>query len=168
MKNHTQNLLEKLFPGPFLKNRNCAYVWINSLKFNTVVFVVCQVGSYRKMLKISCRPLAFTSYKAFLKCKKGLELASLPHFLHDFWRNTYLVIFYSLAKFHRLVAFTSWDIGQYVYCNCLLTRLWRHAFWNQPYISNQAVFSAWPKSQDKNLNTLRTKGASKDKVMQII
>ena len=33
-------------------------------------------------------------------------------------------------KFYCLVAFTSWDIEQYVYCNCLLTRLWRHGFWN--------------------------------------
>ena len=37
-------------------------------------------------------------------------------------------------------AFTSWDIEQYVYCNSLLTRLWRHKFWNWPYISNQVVF----------------------------
>ena len=27
------------------------------------------------------------------------------------------------------MAFTSWNIGQYVYCNCLLTRLWHHKFW---------------------------------------
>ena len=27
-----------------------------------------------------------------------------------------------MTKFHCLVAFTSWDIRQYVYCNCLLTR----------------------------------------------
>ena len=25
-----------------------------------------------------------------------------------------------------LSPFTSWDIGQYAYCNCLLTRLWRY------------------------------------------
>ena len=36
------------------------------------------------MLKLSCRPLAFTSYKAFYKTKRSLELDSLPHFLHDF------------------------------------------------------------------------------------
>ena len=28
-------------------------------------------------------------------------------------------MFYYLTKFHCLIAFTSWDIGQYVYCNCL-------------------------------------------------
>ena len=44
-----------------------------------------------------------------------------------------------------------------MYCNCLLTRFWRHEFWNWP------VFSTWPKCQDKNLNILRTKGAFKMK-----
>ena len=38
LKNHTQNMVEKLLPGPFLKNRNGAYLWINSLKFYTVCF----------------------------------------------------------------------------------------------------------------------------------
>ena len=33
------------------------------------------------------------------------------------------VILYLLTKFHCLIAFTSWDIGQYVYCNCLLNSL---------------------------------------------
>ena len=46
----------------------------------------------------------------------------LVHFLHDFWRKIFsLVILYYLTKFHCLVVFTSWDIGQYVYCNILLT-----------------------------------------------
>ena len=40
-----------------------------------------------------------------------------------------------------LVAFISWDIWQYEYCNCLITRLWLHKFWNSLYLSNQAVFS---------------------------
>ena len=35
LKNRTQNLLEKLFPGSYLKNQNqnWAYLWINSVKF---------------------------------------------------------------------------------------------------------------------------------------
>ena len=32
--------------------------------------IVCQVEDYRNILKLSCRPLAFTSYKAFAKSKK--------------------------------------------------------------------------------------------------
>ena len=38
LKNHTQNVVGKLVPEPFLKNENWAYLWINSLKFYTVCF----------------------------------------------------------------------------------------------------------------------------------
>ena len=63
---------------------------------------------------------------------------------------------YYLTKFHCLVTFTSWDIGQYVYCNYLLTWLWRHKFCSQLYLSNQAI-PTWHKIQDKNLIILRMK-----------
>ena len=43
-------------------------------------------------------------------------------------KNISNVIIYYLTKFHCLAAFTSCDIGQYVYCNCSLIRLWRHKF----------------------------------------
>ena len=55
-------------------------------------------------------------------------------------RNISHVVFYQLTNFHCLIAFTYWDIGQYVYSNCLLPRLWRHEFWNQPDLSYEAVF----------------------------
>ena len=38
MRNHTQNVLEKLFPDPYLKNQNLACLWINSVKFQRVCF----------------------------------------------------------------------------------------------------------------------------------
>ena len=38
LKNHTQNVAEKLFPESFLKNQNWVYLWIDSLKFYTVCF----------------------------------------------------------------------------------------------------------------------------------
>ena len=47
-----------------------SYPWIKSLKIYTVFlysfFVVTQVEGYQKILKLCCRPLAFTSLKAFL------------------------------------------------------------------------------------------------------
>ena len=90
----------------------------------------CQVKSYQKILKLSCRPLAVTSYKAFSKNERGLELIFLLHFLHYLWVKIFLLLYsiYSLTKFYCLVTCTSWDIGQYVYCNCLLTSLPRHKF----------------------------------------
>ena len=38
LKIYTQNVVEKLFPDPFLKNQNGQFLWINSLKFYTVCF----------------------------------------------------------------------------------------------------------------------------------
>ena len=38
LKNHTQNVVEKLVSDSFLKNKNWAYLWINCLKFYTVCF----------------------------------------------------------------------------------------------------------------------------------
>ena len=32
------NVMEKLPPDPFVKNQNCVYLWISSLKFYTVCF----------------------------------------------------------------------------------------------------------------------------------
>ena len=138
MKNHTQNVVEELFPDTFLKSKNWEYLWINNLN----VFIVCQVWGYRNILKLSCRLFTLTSYKAFKKSKK--------------WSGTSLP-----ASFSRLSLIRK-TLGN-VYCNSLLNRLWRDKFWIWLYLSHQAVFSAWPKSQDKNVNILRTKRAFKVK-----
>ena len=93
-----------------------------------LVFIACY---YQKWLKLSCRSLAFTSSKVFLKNKKRSG-TSLPA-LFSAWVlkkkvEFFFVIFFYLTKFQCLVAFTSWDIGQYVYCKSLLTRLSRNKF----------------------------------------
>ena len=44
------------------------------------VFIVCQVRDYRNILKLSCRPLAFTLYKAFLKNKSRSGTRLPPSF----------------------------------------------------------------------------------------
>ena len=36
LKTHAQNVVVNLFPDPFLKNKNRAYLWINTLKFYVV------------------------------------------------------------------------------------------------------------------------------------
>ena len=33
VKNHTQNVLEKLLPNTYLKNQQRTYLWINNVKF---------------------------------------------------------------------------------------------------------------------------------------
>ena len=55
--------------------------------------------------------------------EKGLGLACPTHFF-IFEKNVSHVMFYELTKFHCLIAFTSQNIGQYVYYNCFL--LCRH------------------------------------------
>ena len=44
------------------------------------------------VIGLSCRSLAFTSYKAFQKTKKGLEMVSLLHFLHDSSRKIFVLL----------------------------------------------------------------------------
>ena len=46
--------------------------------------MVCQVEDYQSILKLSCRSLALPHIKLFQKTKRGPELVSLPHFMHDF------------------------------------------------------------------------------------
>ena len=89
-----------------------------------------------RTFRLSCRPLAFTSHRAFLNNKKSGTSIPVSFSAWFLMRNISRVIFYYLAKFHCLVALISWDIGQYVYFNCLLTRLWRYKFRNEPYPSN--------------------------------
>ena len=61
-----------LFPDSFSK-KNIKIKHISELvyySFIQLVFIVCQVGVYQNILKLSCRPLAFTTYNAFLKKQK--------------------------------------------------------------------------------------------------
>ena len=121
---------EETIPRPFFTKSNLSISLDQYSKVYIFCFFVCQVEYYRKWLKLSCRSLALTSNKASLKKKKpGTSLLAS----YSAWflkKHISLVMFFYLTKFQCLVAFTSWDIGQYVYCNSLLSRLWRNKFWN--------------------------------------
>ena len=99
---------------------------------------------------------SFTSFKAFLKSKKksGTSLpASFSAWILN--KNILLVIFYYLTKCHCLVAFTTWGIGQYVYCNYLVTFLWRHKFWKYPYLLIKSFFLYIINNSPGNVNSDR-------------
>ena len=147
-------------PDSFVKNENWAYLWMNSLKFKTFCFYCMPSGDYQNILILSCRPLAFTPLKSRRRSGTSLPASFVAIFLK---KNISLVIFYHLINFHCLFAFTSWDIGRCVYCNCLLTRLWCHQFEINLNLSNQASFFTWPKSEDKNREILRSKRTFKMK-----
>ena len=72
------------------------------------VFIAGQVGDYQNILKLSCRPLAFTSYIAYFKNKKrsgtSLPVSFSAWFLK---KDISSVIFYYLRELHCLVFFTS-------------------------------------------------------------
>ena len=55
-----------IIPKHFSTKSKLNILWINSLKFYKFV-VVFQAECYRNILKLRCRPLTFTSYKAFLE-----------------------------------------------------------------------------------------------------
>ena len=67
--------------------------------------------------------------KFFLRNKKRSG-TSLPVYFSGWFlkKSIYLVILYYFTKFHCLVVFISWGIGQYMYRDCLLTKLWCHDF----------------------------------------
>ena len=100
-------------------------------------------------------PLVFNSSKAFLKkAPSGLEVVSLPHFLIDFWRKMFLLI-YSISwpiLFHSLYFLR---FAQYMSDNyCFLVYDFKKFEIKDSY---QPVFLQDTKSQDKNWNILRRK-----------
>ena len=89
--------------------------------------------------------------------ENSLGLVSRPHSVYDFSRKMFLMLYILLTDQISLVALTSWDIGQNLYYNCLLTRLWRHKF------DINLIFLIKPfcclTSEDKNVTILKTKKA---------
>ena len=63
---------------PFSKKSNlCISLDKQSKNFIHLVLIACKVESHRNKLKLSCRPLAFTSYKGF-SFKKRRSGTNLP------------------------------------------------------------------------------------------
>ena len=89
VKYHTQNVVEKLVPELFLKNENWAYLCINSLKFYTACFYCMASSELSKYTETKLQTICFHLIEFFWKIKRGLELVSLPHFLHNFWRKIF-------------------------------------------------------------------------------
>ena len=105
----------------FLNSQSWAYLLIKSLKIYTICISCIPSWGLWKYIEIKLQITCYYLYKAFFFLKKrGLELVSLPRFLDYFWREIFFfIMFLEMTKFHCLVAFISWNMGQYVYCNCL-------------------------------------------------
>ena len=58
-KNHTQKVVEKLVPDPFLENKNSAYLRINSLDIYTVCFYCIPSSVLSKHIEIKVQTTCF-------------------------------------------------------------------------------------------------------------
>ena len=141
LKNHAQNVVEKLIPDTFLEMQNWVYLWISCVKFNTACFYCMSRWRLSKYIATKVWTTCFDLKKSvFEKQKEVCNLSPRLIFCMIYSKKYFSCYIVLPTKFHYLVSFTSWDIGQYVYCNCLLTRLWHRKFWNLPHFSNQAIF----------------------------
>ena len=88
-------MVDKLVPDPFLKTENWAYLWINSLKFYTVCFYYMASWWLSKYIETKLHSTCFHLILRFFKTyiKRGLELVSLSHFLHNLWRKIFLLLY---------------------------------------------------------------------------
>ena len=75
-------MTEELLLNLFLKIKTEHISGLVSSSFIQFAFIACQIDGYRNILKLSCRPLAFTLQKLFKETKRGLELASLLRLLY--------------------------------------------------------------------------------------
>ena len=118
-----------------------------------------QVKIYQNILELRCLPLGLTLYEAFLKNKKrsGTSLTAS----YSTWflkKNISHIIFYELTKFHCLIALLLIILDNMCIviiclpgCDVYVLKL------SLAFLSGR--FPTWPKSQDKNLDILRTKRA---------
>ena len=104
LKNHTQNVMEKLFPDPFMKIQNWAYLWINSLKFYTVCLYYMPSYGLSKYIQTKPQTTCFYLIYSFLK-RSG---TSLPASISA-WFLTKYFLFY-LNKFVHCVCKPGFDV----------------------------------------------------------
>ena len=85
--------MEKLVPDPILKNEHWAFLWINSLNIFTVCFYRVVSWELLKYIDTKLQSNWFHLILSFFKkIKRGLELCTLPHFLHNFWRKIFILL----------------------------------------------------------------------------
>ena len=94
---------------PFLKRQSWAFFWINSLNAYTFFFYCMTNWGLPKYIETKLQAAYFylTFIKSSYQTRRCLKLVSLPHFLDDFWRKIFLLL-YSI----------SWQ--NFVFCLALL------------------------------------------------
>ena len=129
MKYHTQNVVEKLFPDPLLKNLNWSYLWINSLKFYKVCFYCMPSWQLLKYIETKLETYCFNLIWSFSK-KRDLELVSLYLIFCMIFEDKYFLLYTIIMWPNFIVWLLLYFVRYYMYCDCLLTRLRRHKLWD--------------------------------------
>ena len=109
MKNHTQNVMQKLAPDPFIKNQN----W-------SLFFITCPISGLPKYIKTKLLTTCFYLIQNFSKTKRGLELVYLRRFLRIFEEKYFSGYILLMNSFIAGLSLFLEIFGQYLYCNYLL------------------------------------------------
>ena len=142
-KNHQENKTRRLVPGLFLFFKKALY----EIKASGLQL------SFNRFWQSSTWIQRYSQFRFFRKSAGN----SFSNTISD------AIFCYYMTKFHCLIAFTSWDVGQYVYCNCFVNQVMTSSILKLTLSFWTIRFSIWPKSQDKHLNILRMKRAFKVK-----
>ena len=128
---YAENMVGRLVPDLFLFLKRL-YIRYKQVvcSFISLCFSSPRISIQQKQTAENCRLLIWRYTRFWFFRKESRTSFSSVFCVWFFNKKVFHVIFYYLTKFHGLIAFTSWDIEQYVYCNCLVTRLWHHKFWN--------------------------------------
>ena len=126
-KYRTQNVVDKLVPDPFPKKAKLSISLDQQSDFYTVCYYCMFCFYYQNILQLRRWPLAFTPNKAFLENRRRIGTSFLVSFSAGFFKKNV-----------SHIAYTSWDIGHYVYCNYLFPSLWPSKLENR--VSFQVVF----------------------------
>ena len=86
-------MTQKLVPDLFLENQDWAYLWTNSLDIYTICMFKLKTTKLYWYQGADHSLLPHIYIKFFQKTKSGLELVSLPYFLHNVWRKIFIMLY---------------------------------------------------------------------------
>ena len=112
-----------------------------------LLFNVCPSWRMPKYVEIRCWPLAFTSYKAFLKAEKRSEKSLLPHSLYD--------------SYYCLIGITSWDFGYM----CIVTNSVHDVIIFLTLLSSR--FFTWPERPEQKFKYVKNEKSFSGEIKSI-
>ena len=127
LENHTENSVEKLFPDPFLKNQNVAYLWIDRLKFYAVCFYCMPSWVLCKHIETNLWTTCFCLIWSFFKNKR-LAGTSLP--ASWFWKKnvSHCILLTDQISLYAWLLFVRY---------CKISWEWKELLrWNKKHISS--------------------------------